>query len=161
LYHPPNHIQIPLVRGAYDLADTSKLDGEGAGNAAERANALGLDDREAASAAADHADTLAVLDNAVAGDDGVVTTSRRRGLSRGSLGGSISGRRVGRRSISRRGLGGLVGRGAADDGSALAVTLLSDGELLEHGLGLLRGGVDGEDHALTAVVALPAVEPYD
>lgn len=47
----------------------------------------------------------------------------------------------------------------SDDDSSSSGTLLSDGHLLEHGLGLVGSWVDREGHSLSAVVGLSAVEP--
>jgi hypothetical protein len=106
---------------------------------------------ESASCTRDVANTAAIgSDSALAGDN---SCSLRGG--RGSLSG-----RGGRRS-SRSGRLGLGGRSGLTtlDRSKLAVTLLLDSHLLEHGVCLLGGRVDGENHALTTVVALLAVEP--
>ena len=85
-----------------------------------------------------------------ASDDGTSSTSRGSGVGRRSRGG---------RSISRRSVG-LGGRGVAGDGAAVSGAVLGDGHSLEHGVRLLGSGVDGEGHALAAVVALTAVKPF-
>lgn len=48
---------------------------------------------------------------------------------------------------------------ATGNGSAFAGAILLDSKRLEHGLGLFSSRVDGEDHALSAMALLTAVEP--
>lgn len=124
-------------------------------------DALGLEGRESAGDTADNADTASILaNNALARDNAVLS---RRGISRRVISGrSISRRSIGRRSIGRGLLSRrLLGGWATNNGSLTALAVLSNSKLLEHGLSLLRGRVDGEDHALSTVVALSAVEPCE
>lgn len=89
-------------------------------------------------------------------------------LSSGDSAGAGSGRRSGsRRSGSGRCLSGRRGSGSrrsatsTGDGSSRASAVLSNGHLLEYGLGLSSGRVDGENHSHTAVASLSAVEPLE
>lgn len=133
-----------LGRGGRGGADHGH--GDGTTVAAEGIPPLDGNVGEATEAALDDARARAVgTDLADAGDEASVDS---RGGSLSAGGGSS------RRSV-RVGSGSVAG-----DGTAGTVTLLLDGEGLKHGVGLLGGGVDGENHALSAVVALAAVEPF-
>lgn len=81
-----------------------------------------------------------------------------------SVGGTAGGSGSGRDGEGDRGRSAGVGVNCGTvtgDGAAGEVALLLDGERLEHGVRLGCRGVDGEDHALSAVVALTAVEPFE
>ena len=91
-------------------------------------------------------------DSANALDDARCGRCTRGNSSRGSS----NGRSTCRRSTRSGGGSG----GATSDGAAATVAALINGQRLEHGVGLVSGRVDGEDHALAAVVGLTAVEPF-
>lgn len=59
----------------------------------------------------------------------------------------------------RRSCGRSSGSGTAGDATVGAGAILRNSLGLELSMGLLGGRVDGEDHALAAVVSLLAVEP--
>lgn len=125
------------------------VDGKGAAGTAHGTNTLGIHGRERAGSALHRALAAAVRTNrALTRSDTVATVSTLSALT--GSGGALS--RSGR----------LVGRSAgltAGDGGRLAATVLLDGHLLEHGVSLFGGRVDGEYHALAAVTLLAAVEP--
>lgn len=90
------------------------------------------------------------------------------GTSSASTSGHVFSSAVGSSSFSRDRGGGSGGGGSgsgADTGSSsndvgdLTSAVLGDSQLHEVGLGLGRGGVDRESHALATVGALSAVEP--
>src|SRR3569833_659190 len=159
------------------------LEGILTGYTTESANALCLNGGEGASAAADDSARARAIgvDGAGAGDDAAGRSARGAGCAGGFRGQRAEGgsqSRLGRRDAHRRlgasaGAGASAGTGAgagagasagaaaavAGDGAARPGSVLGDGHGLEHGLGLLLGGVDGEGHALTTVAILTAVEP--
>lgn len=111
---------------------------------------------EPADAALHGADARAVgADLADTGGNTRVNGAGGIGGGRGGRGDGGGGRISGAASA---GVGVGVGW-VAGDGTAGALTVLLDGERLELGVRLLGGGVDAEDHAVAAVVALAAVEP--
>lgn len=128
------------------------------GNTAKVAHALDVGGREAAAGADDGAHAGAVDHLARAGLYGAAGGEGRGGATGGGGGGvsyaAGSGGRVGAAAADG------AGRGVAGDGAAGALALLLDGHLLENGLRLLGGRVDGEHHALAAVAGLRAVEPW-
>lgn len=129
--------------------------GDTTGDAAKRAGALGRDG-EVSIELARH-DALAVA-LAVESADALDEARVLRGVGGGARGDGASGR--GRRAGSgSTASGGSSSRSTTGDGAAATLALLANGEGLEHGVRLLGGGVDGEDHALSAVGALTAVEP--
>lgn len=92
--------------------------------------------------------------NALAAGD---ASGSRGDISRSSSHGGRSGRSSSHGSSSAV---AASSGGASGEGSTSAGAVLGDGEGLEHGLGLFGGRVDGEDHALSAVALLSAVEPF-
>lgn len=118
--------------------------------------------REPAEAALHSAHARAVgTDLARAHDDARVRGARgasaRRSDTTSGRGGRGSGTGTG---SSRRRSVGVGGGAVARDGAAGAGAVLLNGLGLELGVRLRGGGVDAEDHAGAAVVALAAVEPW-
>lgn len=113
-------------------------------------------DREAASVALDDTSAASIRTDSAGARGGTVatltTSGRRRRLAGAGSGLLGVARRGGRRSA-------LLAAGASGNGRAFTTTVLLDSHCLEHGLRLFGGGVDGEDHALTAMTLLLAVKP--
>lgn len=150
---PPEAGNLPPL--AHGLAH-----GEGAADAADGTDTLLLEVGEGTHVALDAADAGAVLDLADALDNAVASANDGGSAGDGDgLGGTGQRRQAlggNGNALSGRGLGGGLATG---DGGGVAAAVLLDGHGLEHGVGALSGGVDGEDHALAAVRALGAVEP--
>lgn len=83
------------------------------------------------------------------------STSRRRLLALRRRGFAVLGRSS-FAALSRRGIFSSI---AAGNGSSFASPVLLDSERLKHGLGLFSCRIDGEDHALSTMALLTAVEP--
>lgn len=140
------------------LGLTSHGDGDSAAITAEAVASLDGSSREVATSerASNSAGAETVLaDGAGTRDDTCLGSTAA--AAEGSSGGSTTG--GGGRSSSGS-ISGRRGRSTTDDGAVGSGSVLGNGKGLEHSVGLLGGGVDGEGHALAAVVALLAEEPF-
>lgn len=160
----PKSTTIAPYPQVHALAETSHPDGHRARNTTGSSNTLGLSSRESIRGTADHADTGAILANcALTGGRTVATGDRLFGNGRCLDGRCLDGRRLDGRLATSRWVSSFAvvsRRLAARDGRSLTFAVVRDGDFLEGGVGLLLGGVDGEDHAGATVVACLAVEPW-